>query len=102
MFSGGTYDEVSRWLRNFLTSHAKREDPACEVRLEAGDDREGRGYGARVPVGRRLGEPVTSSTIATWRTTAERWRGAWRWPRGSTSCAHSLLAAGSPRDARVR
>ena len=30
MFSGGTYDEVARWLRNFLTSHAKRVSPVVE------------------------------------------------------------------------
>ena len=45
-FSGGSYDEVARWLWNFLTSHAKREHPRIEVRLERGDEREGRSYGA--------------------------------------------------------
>jgi hypothetical protein len=55
MFSGGTYDDVARWLQNFLTSHAKRENVHAEVELEAGDEREGTSYGARV----RLGERVT-------------------------------------------
>ena len=54
MFSGGNYDDVARWLRNFLTSHAKREDVHAEVELEAGDEREGKSYGARLRLGERL------------------------------------------------
>lgn len=53
MFSGGSYDEVARWLWNFLTAHAKREDPRVEVELERGDEREGKSYGARLRVGDR-------------------------------------------------
>lgn len=53
MFSGGTYDDVARWLGNFLTSHAKRENLRAEVELEAGDEREGKSYGARLRVGSR-------------------------------------------------
>ena len=58
MFSGGTYGEVGRWLANFLTSHAKRENPRAEVTLDAGDDRGGRSYGVRFRVGRRLGSVI--------------------------------------------
>jgi hypothetical protein len=58
MFSGGSYDDVARWLKNFLTSHAKREQPRVEVALESGDEREGRSYGARLVMGERLGDPV--------------------------------------------
>ncbi|HEV8639996.1 MAG TPA: hypothetical protein VGV13_02745 [Methylomirabilota bacterium] len=54
MFSGGSYDEVARWLWNFLTSHAKREHPRFEVLLDAGDEREGKSYGARLRLGDRL------------------------------------------------
>ena len=54
MFSGGSYDEVARWLQNFLTSHAKRENVRVEVELETGDDREGKSYGARLRFGQRL------------------------------------------------
>jgi hypothetical protein len=53
MFSGGSYDEVARWLWNFLTSHAKREHPRFEVELDAGDEREGKSYGARLRRGDR-------------------------------------------------
>lgn len=52
-FSGGSYDEIERWLRNFLTSHAKRVDPRIEVALDAGDEREGVSYGARLRFGDR-------------------------------------------------
>jgi|SRR5215475_1885834 len=45
-FSGGSYEEVARWLKNFLTSHAKREHPRFEVGLEAEGEREGKSYGA--------------------------------------------------------
>jgi len=46
MFSGGSYDDVKRWLRVFLNSHAKREDPRIEAALDDDDAREGRSYGA--------------------------------------------------------
>ena len=46
MFSGGSYDEVKRWLRMFLNSHAKRENPRVEAVLDDDDAREGRSYGA--------------------------------------------------------
>ena len=83
MFSGGSYDEVGRWLANFLTSHAKRENPRAEVTLDAGDEREGCTYGARFRVGRRLGPVIEfdyrdvadhRETLAWCRTLAERTR----------------------------
>ena len=58
MFSGGSYAEVARWLRMFLTSHAKREDPRLEVALEDADAREGRSYGARLLLGSRASAAV--------------------------------------------
>jgi hypothetical protein len=58
MFSGGSYSEVGRWLANFLTAHAKRENPRAEVTLDAGDERVERSYGVRFRVGRRLGSVI--------------------------------------------
>jgi hypothetical protein len=55
-FSGGSYDEIERWLRNFLVSHAKRVDPRIEIALEAGDAREGVSFGARL----RLADRTTA------------------------------------------
>jgi hypothetical protein len=58
VFSGGTYPEVARWLWNFLTAHAKRVDPRLEVILDAGDEREGKSYGARLSFLHHLGPPL--------------------------------------------
>jgi hypothetical protein len=55
-FSGGSYDEVGRWLVNFSVSHAKRVHPRIEVHVASGDEREGFSYGvALVLVGRMSG-----------------------------------------------
>ena len=58
MFSGGTYDEVARWLWNFLTAHAKRENLHAEVELDSGEEREGKSYAARVRLGDRFTAPI--------------------------------------------
>ena len=58
MFSDGTYDDVARWLRNFLASHAKRENARAEVELDAGEERAGKSYAARVRLGERLTAPI--------------------------------------------
>jgi hypothetical protein len=73
-FSGGGYDEVERWLRNFLVSHAKRVDPRIEVALEAGDEREGVSYGARL----RLGNQTTALMEFDFKEVAEH-RGSLAW-----------------------
>ena len=54
MFSGGDYHEVARWLENFATSHAKRENLHAECALDTEGAREGKSYGLRVRVGERL------------------------------------------------
>lgn len=56
-FSGGSYEEVARWLWNFLIAHAKREDPRVEVELEAGGEREEKSYVARLHLGAHLDSP---------------------------------------------
>ena len=58
MFSGGDYHEVARWLENFATSHAKREDLRAECVLDTDGPREGRSYGLRVRVADRLSSEV--------------------------------------------
>jgi hypothetical protein len=61
MFSGGDYDEVTRWLTNFVASHAKRENLRAEAIVEADGQREGESYGVRLRVGQAVrpsaGEP---------------------------------------------
>ena len=75
-FSGGSYEDVARWLHNFLTSHAKRENLRTEVELESGDEREGKSYGTRV----RLGDSVSDVMEFDYRTAADH-RGELQWCR---------------------
>ncbi len=53
MFSGGSYDDVARWLKMFLNSHAKREHPRVEAVLENDEARENVSYAARLQLGER-------------------------------------------------
>lgn len=59
MFAGGSYEEVARWLQNFVTSHAKRESPRVEGIVEASDEREGKSYGVRLRLDDRFLPPLT-------------------------------------------
>jgi hypothetical protein len=63
MFSGGDYAEVAHWLRNFVASHAKRENPRVEVVLEADGPREGQSYGVRVELGPAFCPPAGQGPI---------------------------------------
>lgn len=56
MFSGGDYHEVARWLKNFLTSHVKREHPRIEVALAT--DEHGVTYTATLSLGERTAPPL--------------------------------------------
>jgi hypothetical protein len=58
VFSGGSYEDVARWLRNFLKSHAKRVDARAEIMFESGDERHGRSYGVRVRLRDRVSGPL--------------------------------------------
>ena len=58
MFSGGTYEDVAWWLQNFLTSHAKRENVRAQIDLDAGDERDGKSYAARVRLADRVSAPM--------------------------------------------
>ena len=57
MFSGGDYEEVARWLRNFVIAHAKRENLRVEAVVDTEGPREGQSYGLRL----RLGEALRSA-----------------------------------------
>ena len=54
MFSGGEYEEVARWLRNFVASHAKRENLRAEPEVDTEGPREGQSYGVRLRLGASL------------------------------------------------
>jgi hypothetical protein len=100
MFSGGTYEEVARWLKNFLTSHAKRVHPRIEVDLDSGEAREGHSYGARL----RLGDRVSDLVELDYKEVAEQ-RGTLAWcaqlANRTRDCARDLLAAAA-HDVRAR
>jgi hypothetical protein len=101
VFSGGSYDEVGRWLRGFLTSHAKREHPRVEVVLDEDESLRGRAYRARLRFGARVSEPIELE----YKDVADH-RGALAWCAALASrtraLARDLIGAGSPGDARVR
>jgi hypothetical protein len=101
MFSGGSYDEVARWLRMFLTSHAKREHPRVEVILDEDDALQGRAYRAQLRFGDRVSEPLELE----FQDVADH-RGTLAWCAAlaarTRALARSLLVAGSASDARAR
>ena len=74
MFSGGSYDEVARWLKMFLNSHAKRENPRVEAVLDDDEARENVSYGARLVLGDRT-SPVMEFEYKT--VAAHRGELAW-------------------------
>jgi hypothetical protein len=57
MFSGGDYEEVRRWLTNFVLSHARRETLGTEAVIEADGPREGKSYGIRLRLDDRVLPP---------------------------------------------
>ncbi|HYB42408.1 MAG TPA: hypothetical protein VEL75_11595 [Candidatus Methylomirabilis sp.] len=78
MFSGGDYDEVARWLENFVASHAKRED----VRIEAVVDAEAHhpvSYGVRLRLGEHLHPASDHPPVEIVFDDAARNRGALAW-----------------------
>ena len=79
MFSGGDYDEVARWLSNFVTSHAKRENPRVEAVVEAGGRREGESYGVRLRLGEALRPPAGGAPIELTYDEVARNRGNLAW-----------------------
>jgi hypothetical protein len=101
MFSGGSYDDVARWLHMFLTSHAKREHPRAEVVLDADDTVQGRAYRVRLRVGEQVSEPIEFD----YKEVADQ-RGTLAWCAAlaarTRAQVRSLLGAGSARDARAR
>jgi hypothetical protein len=101
MFSGGTYADVERWLRNFLTSHAKRVSPRVEAELDAGDEREGKSYGARL----RLGARVSPALEFDFREVADK-RGSLAWcadlAERTEALARALVTERGAANARAR
>lgn len=101
MFSGGSYDEVARWLHVFLTSHAKREQPRIEVMLADDDALRGRAYRARLRLGERTSDPMELD----FKDVADH-RGALAWCAAlaarTRALARGLAGPSSAGDARAR
>ena len=92
------YLQTRAWLTSFARSHAKREDPRIEARLEADGTREGRSYGLRLTLGARTEPPSDSPPIEfAFPEVAEgRSRFAWCATLGDRiqSVARALLGSG--------
>jgi hypothetical protein len=96
MFSGGDYQEVARWLENFATSHAKREDLRAECDLDTEGPRGGTSYGLRVRVGDRL-----SSEIALRFDDVAAGRGSMAWCQSLADRVRGLVSEAA-RDSSLR
>jgi hypothetical protein len=101
MFSGGDYAEVGRWLENFATSHAKRENPRVEAAIDMGGPRQGRTYGIRLALGSRVLPPADRPPLELSFAEAARERGGMAWCQtwGDRIAAMGReLTAGEQRD----
>jgi len=87
MFSGGDYDEVARWLENFATSHAKRENLRAECALDTEGAREGKSYGLRL----RVGEHLSSEIELAFDEVASR-RGSMAWCQALADRVRGLVS----------
>jgi hypothetical protein len=99
VFSGGEYDEVARWLRNFVASHAKRENLRAEPVVEAEGAREGQSYGVRVRLGGGLSPAPPAPPLELGFPEVAQNRGSLAWCAGLAArvraLAHDLPAAES-------
>jgi hypothetical protein len=79
MFSGGDYEEVGRWLWNFVAAHAKRENARIEALVDMADARGGQSYGARLSLGERSLPPAGEPAIEIAYADAAANRGSLAW-----------------------
>jgi hypothetical protein len=79
MFSGGDYEEVRRWLTNFVLSHARREALGTEAIVEAEGPREGKSYGIRLRLGDRVLPPPGAPPLEVSFEETRDQRGAMAW-----------------------
>jgi hypothetical protein len=99
MFSGGEYDEVARWLRNFVMAHAKRENVRVEAVVETEGPREGQSFGVRLRLGDGLRPAPPAPAVELGYPEVAQNRGSLAWCSGLASrvraLARELSAAGS-------
>jgi len=99
MFSGGEYEEVARWLRNFVVAHAKRENLRVEAVVEADGPREGQSYGLRLRLGEGLRPAPPAPPMELAYPEVAQNRGSLAWCSGLAqrvrALARELTGAGS-------
>ena len=98
MFSGGDYEEVARWLLNFVRAHAKRENLRVEAVVET-EPRDGQSYGVRLRLGEALRPVPPAPPVELGFTEVAQSRGSLAWCSGLAARVRSLArefpAAGS-------
>jgi hypothetical protein len=99
MFSGGDYEEVARWLENFVRAHAKRENLRVEAVVETAGAREGQSYGVRLRLGEALRPAPPSPAVELGFPEVAQNRGSLAWCSGLAdrvrALAREFSAAGS-------
>jgi len=99
MFSGGDYEEVARWLRNFVLAHAKRENLRVEALVETEGPREGQSYGVRLRLGLAMRPAPPTAALELGFAEVAQNRGSLAWCSGLADRVRALArefpAAGS-------
>ncbi len=90
MFSGGDYEEVGRWLRNFVLAHAKRENLRVEAVVESAGSREGQSYGVRLRLGEGLRPAPPASAVEIGFPEVAQNRGSLAWCNGLADRVRAL------------
>ena len=90
MFSGGEYEEVARWLRNFVVAHAKRENLRVEAVVDTEGPREGQSYGVRLRLGEGLRPAPPEPPIELGFPEVAQNRGSLAWCNGLAGRVRSL------------
>ena len=98
MFSGGDYEEVARWLHNFVRAHAKRENLRVEAVVET-EPRDGQSYGVRLRLGEALRPAPPAPAVELSFPEVAQNRGSLAWCSGLAARVRALArefpAAGS-------
>jgi len=99
VFSGGNYEEVARWLENFVRAHAKQENLRVEAVVDAKGAREGQSYGVRLRLGEALRPAPPSPAVELGFPEVAQNRGSLAWCSGLAdrvrALAREFSAAGS-------
>jgi hypothetical protein len=90
MFSGGDYEEVGRWLRNFVLAHAKRENLRVEAVVESEGPREGQSYGVRLRLGEGLRPAPPAPAVEIGFPEVAQNRGSLAWCNGLADRVRAL------------